>query len=242
MKKSFWVLYLGMLMLGVVQGEAGWVYLEDDEIASADEIELSETLGRIEGDQEEEGLTLNEEALLPWGIDESSHEEFSTFVEEHAKQANREYEESFALDSSSDDLEEEDFLPSMEKVPTRGTGVVAGRPKVMESPRRRSEISESPKMQLQREPLAPKKRVEKRHAAKKSAKIAQAPVRKKTETLAKQSPHKLAKKSTVTKERKTPSKQKEIVQRKKQQQLHQKKATAATPRSKHQRSKGVSRN
>lgn len=70
------------------------------------------------------------EEMLPWGM--NTNEDLTSFIEEHAKEAYRDYEEEFAYDDENEDFDRPYRSPSLEKVPSRSSkqqGKVAEAPK-----------------------------------------------------------------------------------------------------------------
>lgn len=231
MKKTAFILFASALLLGLNQGNAGWVYepdtVGDQEIALEDEIDLSQILGKIEEDSDSDSVSYSDEELLPWGIDDSKNEELSSFVEEHVKEAYRDYEESFALDAQAENREEEEQYPTMERVPSRSASLVTTRPKIVESKPKEISKAEVPR---QKERVSAKKRV----AAKKSPRVAGEIAKKKSRMAAKPPRVKQSEKSVVRKERKAPSTKSPQVAQKKKHGLKNKKGAVAN-RAKRQR-------
>lgn len=158
MNNKVWSLFLP-LMLGVVNLQAGWVYQADEPYTnelSDEEEDLSETLGLIEEDLDEENLLASEEKSLPWGSELSSKDYFS-LLEEHtrAKQTDLDQED-LALEIPNDDFTAEDYFPSMEGIPSKEKSFLAERSKEEDSrDRRKVKILDDREVALKKAPKKP---------------------------------------------------------------------------------------
>ena len=89
------------------------------------------------GDCTHEGLSLwevdeTDESLLPWGIELSSQDEFSNFIEKRAQEINEEFEDVFVLEHGQQ-KQANPYLPTIEKGSTKRREGLGGRPKVVQA-------------------------------------------------------------------------------------------------------------
>lgn len=156
MNNKVWNLFLP-LMLGIANLQAGWVYQADEpynELCN-EEDDLSDSLGLIEEDLDEENLLVSEEKSLPWGSDLSSKDYFSLFEEHTRAKSDFDQDENLSLETPHDDFGTEEYLPSLEGIPLREKSFLAERSREEGSPirdRGRVKILEDQEVALKKSP------------------------------------------------------------------------------------------